>query len=212
MQIFVKTLTGKSIALDVEPSDTILEVKAQIQDKEGIPPDMQRLIYRDQLTDDYTLDYYNIGNNVTLHLILSLNGGSMGIGFAFNSFNTPVIKKFAATAPLYRIVDVGLSFRSKCYNPCCAAYDEVIYVNKGLGHFNIGRMCVTLKCPLCKTKAEPAVNCGFYLAKWSFSGTTEKGDELDIKGQTDTEFYYTWEDGDDTKWTSLEVQVDAYQP
>lgn len=76
MKIFIALVSGRSITMEVDPEDTVANVKAKIQEREGVPPEHQRLLHGgNQLDDDFTLDFYQIQNNATLHLVMRLRGG-----------------------------------------------------------------------------------------------------------------------------------------
>ena len=77
MRIFVTMLSGRSITMEVDAGDTVASVKAKVQDREGVRPEEQRLLFHGkQLEDEYTLRDYQIINCSTLHLVVRLRGGA----------------------------------------------------------------------------------------------------------------------------------------
>ena len=184
MQIIIKTIDGKQIPLDVEPNDTIENVKAKIGEKEDILPDNQRLIFdNEQLEDNRTLADYNIKNESAIFLILRLRGGEFGgTGKLFTDPEKvePKGLKFSDKAPFYRAVTKGMNLLGICENKNCAAFKKEVIYKFGFGTFDLINDMENKppECPACEFRLRKLTTCSFWQCKYSYVGVKYENKQL----------------------------------
>jgi len=218
IQVFVKTLTGKTISLDIGEMATLMMLKKKVENEEGIPPDQQRYIFAGiQLENEDRLYQHLIQQGSTLHLVLRLRGGSNFIEFA-DIANRVGLKRqrFSSDAPDYRTVCWGLNIEGRCLAPkgrCPAGKDRVI-VMLHFGTFDLRADSDNLECPACGYQVKP-ITCGFSNCFWKWNGSKVDSSDNECEWSHAEEGSYTTFDSKKTgiaKWFDLRIRTSKFNP
>ena len=204
---------GNCLKVNIDP---MRETGRSLLDRLGLKEDNEnwnRLEYdilsgELRLELDVLLAHQNIEEESDIEIKFRYVGGGGEYGFDFNGLRNRITESFSDSAPSYRTIAPGISFKSKCKTSTCIAYNQVIYVNRGFGdNIDVGVESVRLQCPVCGNKSEKALNCGFYAAQYHFDGVTSEGEDVHFGDMCQKNEYYTFKEGEKVHWIRLLVKV-----
>lgn len=202
---------SETITLVVNPRDTVKEIKEKIQQSVGFLSKNFVLTYQDEsLKSDASLVNCEISDGA---IIIQGKKGvqekiKVSFGFDFNQLQEKEEKDFYKKAPPYRIVDRGLNLKGKCVNKECIANQQVVWIQKGMGTFDIGEQAYISICPICKKTAENVNNLGFWDCIYSVQGfQIEEKKKVEIMNQIAIKEKFTTFDESKSlaKWSFLRI-------
>lgn len=217
MQVFVKSLTGKTITIEDKPLETVYAFKEKIQDQTQIPPTIQKLIFAGkQLEDGRTLSDYNILRESTINLVLRMVGGGPK-PIDFSDLKSQVEVNFSSTAPDWRSIAPGLNLEAVCQNLGCAsnkAQDNVVYIKKGFGDFNLNKECKVSVCPSCEQPVQDIKNLALYSCVFHIQGLIEENGGVEetpftLDGQAPNDKFLTFDGDGEAHWSYLQVITES---
>jgi hypothetical protein len=212
LHIIVKTVTGKELNCFFDPNDTVIRLKEQISQFDGIPVYQQRLIYAGkELEDEKYLETYEIIHGSVLHLFIRLRGGGLPPRFFFNSMETAVKLEFSKTAPDWRCVSPGMSWLGDCATTECPAFNREVICNHGFGVFNILTDRNRAACPMCKEHFIGVARCGFFNCRFKFYGVQIDGVVREGAGDAERDDYIAFFNGEEIEWRDIRIQVEFFQ-
>jgi hypothetical protein len=171
--LYIKTLTGKTITVHVDSSDTVYDIKCKIQDREGIPPSQSKLICSGyKLLDWVKLGSYNIVKDTCIYLVLQLRGGGGSEFIDISNSESRIVQQWSnKKLPSWRTVYQGLSIDGLCNNYTCEAFNEYVIYNHKLKQFTLDDI-PNVKCPQCSSVIEVS-SIMFNNCHWRWQGIKE---------------------------------------